>query len=63
FIRPTIIRDAATADAVTSRKYDFATQRQLQAERRREGPSRLDRISDELIGMPTDVLEEPSGNE
>ncbi|MEM0930096.1 MAG: type II secretion system secretin GspD, partial [Pseudomonadota bacterium] len=46
FIRPTIIRDAATADAVTSRKYDFATQRQLQAERRREGPSRLDRISD-----------------
>ncbi|GGY52685.1 type II secretion system secretin GspD [Parvularcula lutaonensis] len=50
FIRPTIVRDARDADAVTARKYDFARQRQLRAERRKEGPSRLDRVNEELIG-------------
>ncbi|MEE4212766.1 MAG: type II secretion system secretin GspD [Parvularcula sp.] len=52
FIRPTIIRDAATANAVTARKYDFARQRQMRAERLQEGPTRLDRVRDELLGLP-----------
>jgi general secretion pathway protein D len=52
FIRPTIIRDAATANAVTARKYDFARQRQMRAERLQEGPSRLDRVREELLGLP-----------
>lgn len=59
FIRPTIIRDRAMANAVTAKKYDFAAQRQLRAERRREGPSRLDRFNDELLGTaPAGVLSE-----
>lgn len=52
FIRPTIIRDAETANLVTAKKYDFARQRQLAAERRRQGPSRLERLDAELLGMP-----------
>lgn len=51
FIRPTIVRDARDADAVTAKKYDFARQRQMRAERRTEGVSRLDRVNEELIGI------------
>ncbi|MEM1379672.1 MAG: type II secretion system secretin GspD [Pseudomonadota bacterium] len=52
FIRPTIIRDSITANEVTAKKYDFARQRQLAAERRKKGPSRLDRLETELLGLP-----------
>jgi general secretion pathway protein D len=50
FIRPTIIRDGADIGAVTAKKYDFARQRQLQAERRTRGPARIDRVQQELMG-------------
>ncbi|MCQ8185054.1 type II secretion system secretin GspD [Parvularcula maris] len=51
FIKPTIVRDAATAQAVTAKKYDFARQRQLRAERRERGPARIDRVQEELLGV------------
>jgi general secretion pathway protein D len=59
FIRPTIIRDRATAQALTAKKYDFARQRQLTAERRREGPARIDRLQNELFGLDPASQTEP----
>lgn len=58
FIRPTIVRDSAMAETVTARKYDFATQRQLWAERRRSGPTRLNRINEELLSPLLEEAEE-----
>lgn len=52
FLRPTIIRDRETSGMVTAKKYDFARQRQLWAERRKSGKTRLDTIQEELMGLP-----------
>jgi general secretion pathway protein D len=51
FIKPTIVRDAAMAQAVTAKKYDFTRQRQLRAERRERGPARIDRVQEELMSV------------
>jgi general secretion pathway protein D len=51
FIRPTIIRDNATARAVTARKYDYVAQQQNKADkRRRNEPSRLEELEDNILG-------------
>lgn len=55
FIRPTIVRDRETAEAVTAKKYDFAVQRQMKAERLKDGPSRLDILNDELLGIDPSI--------
>ncbi|MEM9838287.1 MAG: type II secretion system secretin GspD [Pseudomonadota bacterium] len=59
FIRPTIIRNPAAANAVTAKKYDFARQRQLAAERKKSGPSRLERLETELLGVNDGTVTEP----
>lgn len=65
FLRTTIIRDADMARAVTAKKYGFANKRQLRAERLNEGPSRIDTLSDELLGYtePAPVGENEDGTE
>lgn len=55
FIRPTIIRDAGTARAVTARKYDYARQRQDIADRKanlrgKDEGSRIDELESDLLG-------------
>ena len=51
FIRPTIIRDAETARLATIRKYDYARQREMEAAGTRRGPSRLDVLQEEVLGL------------
>ncbi|MEM1410584.1 MAG: hypothetical protein AAGG79_07575, partial [Pseudomonadota bacterium] len=57
FLRPTIVRDQAMAGALTAKKYDFVRQRQLRAERRRSGPTRIDTLREELIGLPEEFVQ------
>ena len=64
FIRPTIIRDAGMAEAITARKYDFVRQRQLWAERRTKGATKLDRLNEELLSLPVaPAVEIPDASE
>ncbi|MEM9809642.1 MAG: type II secretion system secretin GspD [Pseudomonadota bacterium] len=50
FIRPTIIRNRNDADLTTAKKYDFVVNRQMKADRQKEGVSRLESWQDELMG-------------
>ena len=59
FIRPTIIRDAETARLATIRKYDYARQRELEASGTRRGPSRLDTLQQEVLGLDPSARRSP----
>ena len=59
FIRPTIIRDAETARLATIRKYDYARQRELEASGTRRGPSRLDTLQQEVLGLDPSARRAP----
>ena len=51
FIRPTIVRDAATARRVTERKYDYIRAEQLLKSEESQVPA-LDRFLNDVIGEP-----------
>ncbi|MBB4657625.1 type II secretion system secretin GspD [Parvularcula dongshanensis] len=60
FIRPTIIRDPLTADAVTARKYDYAAQEQNRADRRRrDSTSRIEMLESDILGTGGYVVPAP----
>ncbi len=61
FIKPTILRDKATAEAVTARKYDYARQQQL-LKSKNERPS-IDLLVEEYLGMDPDRLPSPNYDE
>ncbi len=61
FIKPTILRDKATAEAVTARKYDYARQQQL-LKNRNEKPS-IDLLVEQYLGADPASLPTPTYDE
>ncbi|WP_306253959.1 secretin N-terminal domain-containing protein [Parvularcula sp. IMCC14364] len=57
FIKPTILRDEATARRVTARKYDYVREQQL-LKSRNEKPS-IDRLVEEYLSVDPDILPAP----
>lgn len=62
FIRPTILRDPITANAFTARKYDYTAQQQNRADKRKRGPSRLERLETEILGTGAFTPPPPRGD-